>query len=57
MDFIENYFGISPDGGSGATEFMLVLAAAAMIFVSVLAVRPALREHIRRLFRQPRADG
>jgi hypothetical protein len=26
MDFIEQLFGISPDGGSGATELMLLAA-------------------------------
>jgi hypothetical protein len=26
MDFIERLFGISPDGGSGATEMLLMLA-------------------------------
>ncbi|MBZ5585745.1 MAG: hypothetical protein LAQ30_26830 [Acidobacteriia bacterium] len=36
MDFIERIFHISPDGGSGATE-LLILAALALI-VSVAAV-------------------
>jgi hypothetical protein len=30
MDFIERIFGISPDGGSGATEAMIVVAVIAM---------------------------
>ena len=39
MDFIERLFGISPDGGSGATEVLLILAillislGVALIFV------------------------
>jgi hypothetical protein len=52
MDFVEELFGISPDGGSGATEFMVLVAIAAAIFVSVLAIRPAWRERIRRAFKQ-----
>jgi hypothetical protein len=35
MDFIERWLGVSPDGGSGALEVMIVLclAAAALAFV------------------------
>lgn len=31
MDFIERIFGISPDGGSGSLEFMLLFVPAAAI--------------------------
>ena len=41
MDFIEELFGVGlPDGGSGATEFMLLVAVAAAIFVGVLRNQP-----------------
>jgi hypothetical protein len=30
MDFIERIFGISPDGGSGATEAMIMVTVIAM---------------------------
>jgi len=30
MDFIERIFGVSPDGGSGATEAMVIVAVIAM---------------------------
>jgi preprotein translocase subunit YajC len=30
MDFIERIFGISPDGGSGVTEAMIIVAVIAM---------------------------
>jgi hypothetical protein len=30
MDFIERIFGVSPDGGSGATEAMIIVAVVAM---------------------------
>jgi hypothetical protein len=45
MDFIERLFGISPDGGSGATEILWLLAfAAAALFVAFLAGRKVLRK-------------
>jgi len=31
MDFIEQWFGISPDGGNGATEILYVILAAVVI--------------------------
>jgi hypothetical protein len=31
MDFIEQWFGVSPDGGSGAIELLYVLAIACAI--------------------------
>jgi hypothetical protein len=31
MDFIERWFGISPDGGNGSTEALYVLAALAIL--------------------------
>jgi len=31
MDFIEQWFGISPDGGSGATELLFLLVALAIV--------------------------
>ena len=33
MDFIEQIFGISPDGGSGSFESLLFLIAAAGLFL------------------------
>ena len=33
MDFIERIFGISPDGGSGALEFLLFLIPIAGLIV------------------------
>jgi hypothetical protein len=35
MDFIEQLLHISPDGGSGATEFFIVAALAAVVFAIV----------------------
>jgi hypothetical protein len=31
MDFVERWFGISPDGGNGTFEMLLLLAAAAVV--------------------------
>jgi hypothetical protein len=41
MDFIERIFGISPDGGNGATEAVLVtfLVAAVIAACSVIRLR------------------
>jgi hypothetical protein len=41
MDFIERWFGLSPDGGDGSTE-ALYLGAAIVILAVILA-----RRHIR----------
>jgi hypothetical protein len=35
MDFIERYFTISPDGGSGVTEAHYVVAAALVVLFAV----------------------
>lgn len=35
MDFIERWFGISPDGGSGATEMMIIVVFAALAAVFI----------------------
>jgi hypothetical protein len=46
MDWIERWFGISPDGGDGSTE-LLYLAAAAIVIGLILA-RPILSRLARR---------
>jgi hypothetical protein len=33
MDFIERWFGLSPDGGDGTTELMYIIALVAIIVV------------------------
>ena len=33
MDFIERFFGISPDGGSGALEFLLFAIPAMGVYI------------------------
>jgi hypothetical protein len=38
MDFIERIFGISPDGGSGSLELILLLIPIAVI-AAVMAIR------------------
>ena len=43
VDFIERYFGISPDGGDGALEIMLVVLLF-MIFVAVWMHLPIIRK-------------
>lgn len=31
MDFIERWFGLSPDGGDGTTELMYIIALGAIV--------------------------
>jgi hypothetical protein len=38
MHWIENWFGISPDGGDGSTEMLYLVAATAVI--ALIAARP-----------------
>ena len=39
MDFIEQWFGLSPDGGSGAMEFLILVVAALAIVALAIALR------------------
>jgi hypothetical protein len=53
MRWIEDLFGISPDGGSGLTELLIALAlvlviAAGCILMNVFGSRSALRRILRR---------
>jgi hypothetical protein len=48
MDWIESWFGISPDGGNGVSELLIVVAGVAI----VIAVVPALRQRAVRLLRR-----
>jgi hypothetical protein len=41
MDFIERWFGVSPDGGDGSLE-MLWIVAIAIVVVAVLCRRPVI---------------
>jgi len=43
MDFIERMFGISPDGGNGTTELMII---AAFVLIAVIATRRWLSDRI-----------
>jgi hypothetical protein len=46
MDFIERWFGISPDGGDGSLEALYLFAALAV--AAVIVFRARIRELIRR---------
>ena len=41
MDFIERFFGISPDGGDGSTELMIFVAV--VVVIAAIAWRRLLR--------------
>jgi hypothetical protein len=45
MDFIERLFNISPDGGSGATELLFLIAGLIAAAVTVWRIRPAGSTH------------
>lgn len=53
MDWIEQWFGISPDGGDGSLERLLlgaaVVAAVVIMSTAVPRVRESLRQVLRRL--------
>ena len=35
MDFIERWFGLSPDGGDGSTEFLYIVVLAVIVVLIV----------------------
>ena len=39
MDFIERLLHISPDGGNGSLEFLLITTAIVVIIIAVMAAR------------------
>jgi hypothetical protein len=50
MDWIERWFGISPDGGDGSTELTFLLVGGAAVAVLFAACSPSIRAALRRLF-------
>lgn len=52
MDFIEKWFGVSPDGGDGSLEMLwlvvIVVAVAAIVFRRRIAARLSARQNGRR---------
>ena len=49
MDWIETWFGVSPDGGNGVTEWLFVLAGVAVFVAIVPPFRRAALAGLRRL--------
>lgn len=50
MDWIERWFGVSPDGGDGSLELLLTLTALAIVAIAILAASPRARSWCLRLF-------
>jgi hypothetical protein len=48
MDWIESIFGLSPDGGDGTTEAMIVFAACAVIGIIIYARAPRVTAYVRK---------
>jgi len=54
MDWIEQIFGFSPDGGDGSTEALIVVAGTIALATLIIAINPRVRTYLRGLFtRQP----
>ena len=49
MDWIEQLFGFSPDGGDGTTEAMIVLAACAVLAAVIYWRVPRVRAYVHSL--------
>ena len=50
MDFIEELFGLSPDGGNGATEALILIGIVLAVFAVGLALRRPLLHSITEFF-------
>ena len=57
MDFIERWFGLSPDGGDGSVELMILAAVAVAVICIAVACIPALRTRVIRAIRSRRGLG
>jgi hypothetical protein len=51
MNWIEQVFGLSPDGGDGTTEVMIVLTACVLVGALIYARVPGVRSYVRNLLR------
>jgi hypothetical protein len=50
MDWIEQIFGFSPDGGDGSTEALIVVACTIALATLIVAFSPKLRLYLRQRF-------
>jgi hypothetical protein len=53
MDWIEQWFGISPDNGDGSLELLLVLVCVSAISLAVVTVNPRWRRLVGRYLSEP----
>lgn len=51
MDWIEQLFGFSPDGGDGTAEAMIVFAACVVVSIIIYARVPRVKAYVRNLLR------
>lgn len=57
MDWIEQWFGISPDGGDGSLERILLGALVVVAGATMSTAVPRVRESLRRVLRRLVAVG
>jgi hypothetical protein len=50
VDWIEQIFGFSPDGGDGSTEALIVVACTIALATLIVAFSPKLRGYLRQRF-------
>jgi hypothetical protein len=50
MDWIEKIFGVSPDGGDGSTEALIVATCIVLLGAIIAARVPVFRIYLRNLF-------
>jgi hypothetical protein len=49
MDWIEQLFGFSPDGGDGTTEALIVFVCCLVLAAVIYALSPKTRAYVRQL--------
>ena len=53
MDWIEQWFGISPDNGDGSLELLLVLVCVSVVSLFAISVNPRWRRLVGRYLTRP----
>ena len=54
MDWIEQWFGLNPDGGDGSAEALIISTVVVLVAAAATGLHPAGRRLIQRLVRRVR---